>query len=121
MNAQATSNHEYAKGEYAIVSDGLAPSKQVSLAARGEGELGDGDFHIWLMAEPAHRRIAALGGISSDNILDTAADAFHAFWSEDSGMSASPTAPADTRSRSIFIGSMVDGPIRSRLRACSRR
>jgi hypothetical protein len=84
MNAQATSNHEYAKGEYAIVSDGLAPSKQVSLAARGEGELGDGDFHVWLMAEPAHRRIAALGGISSDNILDTAADAFHAFWSEDS-------------------------------------
>ena len=67
MNAQATSNHEYAKGEYAIISDGLAPSKQVSLAARGEGELGDGDFHVWLMAEPAHRRIAALDGISSHN------------------------------------------------------
>jgi hypothetical protein len=36
------------------------------------------------MTEPAHRRIVALDGISEDNILDSAADAFHALWSQDS-------------------------------------
>jgi hypothetical protein len=36
------------------------------------------------MAEPAHRRIAPLDDISSDNNLDTDPDAYHAFWSKDS-------------------------------------
>ena len=39
--AGATSNHQYAKGEYAVIRDGLAPNKQLSLASHGEGELGD--------------------------------------------------------------------------------
>lgn len=82
--ARATSNHHYAKGEYGIIRDGLAPNKQVSLASRGEGELGDEDFHVWLMAEPAHRKIVKLDDISSDNNLDTDPDAYHAFWSKDS-------------------------------------
>ena len=82
--AGATSNHQYAKGEYAIIRHGLAPNKQLSLASHGEGEYGDDNFHVWLMAEPAHRRIMALDNISSDNNLDTDADAYHAFWSKDS-------------------------------------
>jgi hypothetical protein len=82
--ALATSNHQCAKGEYGIIRGGLAPSKQVSLASHGEGEFGDESFHVWLMAEPAHRKIAALDDISSQNNLDTDPDAYHAFWSKDS-------------------------------------
>ena len=83
--AHATSNHEYGKDEYAIIRDGLAPDRQMSLASHGEGELGDGNFHVWLMAEPTHRRIVALPDISPDNNLDTAPDAYHAVWSKDAG------------------------------------
>ena len=83
-SARATSNHEYAKGEYGIIRHGLAPNGQMSLASRGEGELGDGDFHVWLMAEPAHRKMVMLDDISSNNNLDTDPDAYHAFWSKDS-------------------------------------
>ena len=84
LPARATSNHQYAKDEYGIIRDGLAPGKQLSLASHGEGELGDEDFHVWLMAEPAHRRFAKLDAISSDNNLDTDPAAYHAFWSKDS-------------------------------------
>src|SRR5882757_7455485 len=82
--AGATDNHEYAKDEYAIISDGLAPNKRLSLASHGEGEFGDTNFHVWLMAEPTHRRIMALADISSDNNLDTGPNAYDARWSADS-------------------------------------
>jgi len=82
--ARATDNHAYGKNEYARIRGGLAPNGAISLAAHGEGELGDGDFHIWLMAEPAHRKIAALDGIGSDNNLDTGPNAYRAQWSADS-------------------------------------
>jgi hypothetical protein len=82
--AGATSNHEYAKGEYGVIRDGLAPNKQLSLASHGDGELGDDHFHVWLMAEPAHRKLVALDSIGDDNNLDTAPEAYHAFWSKDS-------------------------------------
>lgn len=81
--SRATSNHQYAKGEFGVIRGGLSPSKKISLASHGEGELGDGDFHVWLMSEPEHRPIMALPDIGSDNNLDTAPDAYHAFWSED--------------------------------------
>lgn len=80
--ARATSEHDYARGEYAIIRDGLSPDKQKSLASHADG--GGQNFHVWLMAEPAHRRITALDGISGDNNLDTAPDAYDAFWSPDS-------------------------------------
>lgn len=51
---------------------------------RGDGEGGSDDFHVWLMAEPAHRKIAPLDGIGSDNNLDTGPNAYHATWSADS-------------------------------------
>ena len=81
--AQATSNYEYGKDEYAIISGGLAPNRQVSLASHGGGELGDVNFRLFLMAEPAHRRLMALPGIGSGNNLDTAPAAYHAVWSQD--------------------------------------
>jgi hypothetical protein len=82
--ARATDSYNYGKHEYVTIRQGLAPNKQFSLASHGEGELGDSDFNLWLMAEPAHRRIMALDNINSDTILDTGAGAFHAFWSKDS-------------------------------------
>src|ERR1700761_3888637 len=82
--ALATSNYKYRKNEYVIINRGLAPNKQVSLASHGEGDLGDEGFHVWLMAEPAHRKIEALVNIDENTILDTAADSFNANWSKDS-------------------------------------
>src|SRR5258708_22481628 len=84
--AGATNEHEYAKGEYAIIRHGLAPNEKMSLAAHGDGD-GDGgreSFHVWLMAQPAHRKILALDDISSRNNLDTGPDAYRAVWSADS-------------------------------------
>jgi hypothetical protein len=37
-----------------------------------------------LTAEPAHKVVAPLAGIGSDDVLDTTPDAFHAEWSADS-------------------------------------
>ena len=82
--ARATSEYKYGKDEYVTIRNGLAPNRQLSLASHGGGEDGDDGFHVWLMTEPAHRRIVALEGISEDKILDSAADAFHALWSQDS-------------------------------------
>jgi hypothetical protein len=81
---RATDTHDYTSGEYAIIRDGLAPDKRKSLAAHGDGEGGSENFHVWLMAEPAHRRIAALDDIGDSNNLDTGPDAYHARWSDDS-------------------------------------
>jgi len=82
--ARATSEYNYGKDEFVTIRNGLAPNKQLSLASHGAGETGDDGFHVWLMAEPAHRKIVALEDISEGNILDSAAEAFHAFWSTDS-------------------------------------
>jgi hypothetical protein len=80
----ATDSHDYAKDEYANIRDGLAPNKQMSLASHGADENGVGEFHVWLMSEPAHRRIARLPAIGPEGILDTGPDAYHASWSADS-------------------------------------
>jgi hypothetical protein len=82
LPARATSEHDYARDEFAIIRDGLAPNKQVSLASHGDGDGGRENFHVWLMAEPAHRKIVALDDIGGR--LDTGPDAYYAFWSADS-------------------------------------
>jgi hypothetical protein len=82
--AGATDEHDYDSREYAIIRDGLAPDKHKSLASHGEGPGGRDHFHVWLMAEPSHRKIAALEDISDKNNLDTGPDAYHSFWSTDS-------------------------------------
>jgi hypothetical protein len=81
---RATDSHDYGRNEYPIIRDGLAPNKRFSLATHGDGEGGADNFHVWLMAEPAHRRIAALPGIGSDNNLDTGPQSYRAVWSADS-------------------------------------
>jgi hypothetical protein len=80
----ATSEHQYARGEYATIRHGLAPNGRWSLASHGAGDNNGDDFHVWLMAEPAHRKVMKLDDVSSDNNLDTDPDAYHAFWSKDS-------------------------------------
>ncbi len=82
--AHATSNYGYRKNEYVIIRDGRSPDKRLSVASHGNGELGDEDFHLYLMAEPAHRKIVPLEAIASDDVLDSAAHAYHARWSADS-------------------------------------
>src|SRR4051794_14724848 len=85
--ASATDEHDYARDEYAIIRDGLAPSKQMSLASHADPDDGHGtgrNFHVWLMAEPAHRKLARLPDIGPRGILDTGPDAYHTFWSADS-------------------------------------
>jgi len=86
----ATSEYQYGKDEYVVIEDGLAPNKKLSLAAHGSGEEGTLDFGVWLMAEPAHKRLAILPNMTctSDGVsgacLDSGADAYNAVWSPDS-------------------------------------
>lgn len=80
--ARATSVYEYAKGEDVVIEAGMAPNGHLSLASHGEGEFGSDNFYVYLMAEPAHRRITALDGIT-DN-LDSGPAAFRAAWAPDS-------------------------------------
>jgi len=80
--ARATDEHTYTKGEYALIRDGLAPDKRKSLAAHGDGDGGRDNFHVWLMAEPVHRKLMALDDI--DARLDSGPNAYYAFWSKDS-------------------------------------
>ena len=79
MPARATSVYDYKRNEYVIVDGGLAPNKRFAIAAYGYRA-----FHVYLMAEPAHKPIAALASIDNDAILDTGPSAYHAVWSPDS-------------------------------------
>jgi hypothetical protein len=81
---RATDEHTYDKDEYGIIRDGLSPDRKMSLASHGDGDGGNENFHVWLMSEPAHRRIARLAGIGPEGILDTGPNAYHASWSADS-------------------------------------
>ncbi len=80
--ARATSVYEYAKGEDVVIEGGMAPNGHLSLASHGEGEFGSDNFYVYLMAEPAHRRITALDGITHN--LDSGPAAFRAAWAPDS-------------------------------------
>jgi hypothetical protein len=80
--AQATSSYTYAKDEYVTVTNGAAPDHRYAIAAHGNGELGDVDFHLYLMAEPGHRVIGPLEEVK--DILDTGPTAYTAEWSADS-------------------------------------
>jgi hypothetical protein len=82
--AHATAEHQYGKREYAIIEDGRAPNGTLSLASHGDGESGHDNFHIYLMSEPGHRKLATLDNIGDENILDTAPGAYHAAWAPDS-------------------------------------
>jgi hypothetical protein len=78
----ATSNYEYKPEEYVVISDGRSPDGKYSIAAHGEGELGDENFHLYLMNAETDKNIAALEEVT--DTLDTGADAFYAKWSANS-------------------------------------
>lgn len=78
----ATSNQEYGPNEYTVIDGGLSPDRKYSIAAHGSGELGYGNFHIYLMNALTGKKIGPLEEIK-DN-LDTGADAFYAKWSPNS-------------------------------------
>jgi len=84
VQAHATSEHTYEKNEYLVIQGGGAPNKLLSIASHGKGEGGRDDFHLYLMAEPAHRTIAQLPGIGPGDVLDTGPDAYRARWAPDS-------------------------------------
>ena len=117
--ARATDEHDYEKGEYAIIRDGLAPDKHKSLAAHGEGPGGHGDFHVWMMAEPAHRKIEALADISDKNNLDTGPNAYHTFCRRIRGTSRSAFAATAMSCNSISTPSPAAARDRCRAPACS--
>jgi hypothetical protein len=84
----ATSIHKYGKHEFSIIVDGRAPNKRFSVASHQDGE-SNGEFwnerfNLYLMAEPAHRKIAPLDLKGKIGGLDTGADAYSAIWSADS-------------------------------------
>ena len=78
----ATSNYEYKPDEYVVIADGKAPNGQYAIAAHGEGELGDENFHLYLMDAKTGKVIDPLGEVKDP--LDTGAEAFRARWSADS-------------------------------------
>jgi hypothetical protein len=80
--AGATSNYEYKPDEYVVISDGRSPDGKYSIAAHGEGELGDENFHLYLMNAETGQKIGILDKVK--DTLDTGADAFYARWSADS-------------------------------------
>lgn len=86
--ARATTEYAYAKSEDVVIDSGLAPNGRLSLASHGEGPSGNDKFHIYVMAEPAHRRIAVLDDITSKDILDSGPTAFYTDWAPDSGHAA---------------------------------
>lgn len=98
--ANATANYAYKKSEYVTIGRGMAPSGKYSIAAHGDGELGYDNFHLYLMAEPGHRRIGPLEEVK--DILDTAASAFSASWSPDSRF-VGITHRADRRVEALHI------------------
>jgi hypothetical protein len=83
--AHATAVYDYKINEYVVVDHGRAPNGKFSIAAHGEGQGGSDNFHLYLMAEPAHEPVAALPSIDSHVILDSGPGAFYARWSPDSG------------------------------------
>ncbi len=80
--AGATSNYEYKPDEYVIITDGRSLDGKYSIVAHGEGELGDENFHLYLMNAETGKTIDTLEQVK--DTLDTGADAFYASWSADS-------------------------------------
>ena len=80
--ALATDNYEYGADEYVTITKGLSPDGRFSITAHGEGELGYGNFHLFLTDAITGRHIGPLDEVAP--ILDTEAGAFGAIWSKDS-------------------------------------
>lgn len=82
LRLNATSNYEYKPDEYLLINDGRSSDGKYSIAAHGEGEFGDDNFHLYLMNAKTGKKIGPLDQVK--DTLDTGADAFYAKWSPDS-------------------------------------
>ncbi len=80
--ALATSNYQYGPDEYVTIAKGISPNAKYAITARGEGEYGYDNFHIFLTDAVTGKKIGPLEEIVET--LDTGADAFCAKWSKDS-------------------------------------
>ena len=81
--ARASAGHDDKQTDYVVVDGGRAPDNRFSIAAHREWQ-GGGKFQLYLMAEPAHEKIASLGSIDAHAVLESAASAFAARWAPDS-------------------------------------
>ena len=73
---------QYKPGEYVTITNGKSPDGNYAIAAHGEGDLGDDNFHLYLMDGKTGHKIGPLEEIKDP--LDTGAEAFTAKWSADS-------------------------------------
>ena len=80
-SAAATDNYVYRVGEYVTISGGRSPDGRWSIAAHGGGEYGYDGFDLYLMGEPAHKKLASL---RIGEHLDTAPLSNVALWAPDS-------------------------------------
>lgn len=80
--ASVAENYTYKPGEYAVITNGKSPDGRFSIAAHGDGDDGYDNFHIYLIAEPGHKKIGPLEEIV--DFLDTGPKSFYASWSKDS-------------------------------------
>ncbi len=77
----ATATYQYKPDEYVTINHGKSPDGAYSIAAHGEGEYGDENFHLYLIKASTGERLGALAEIT--DVLDTGASAFYAKWSSD--------------------------------------
>lgn len=77
--AWATSHYEYGADEYVTIARGISPDGKLAITTHGEGDLGYGNFHVYLTDAATGRKIGAMGEIA--DTLDTGAGAFCASWS----------------------------------------
>ena len=77
----ATWNYQYGPDEYVTVANGISPDGKIAITTHGSGELGDEDFHLYLIEVTTGKNIARLEEITE--FLDTAAGAFGVQWSRD--------------------------------------
>lgn len=105
--ATATDNHTYQVDEYATISGGRSPDGRWSIAAHGEGEYGYDHFHLYLMREPVHERLAAL---PTGEHLDTGPLSIVGNWSSDSS-SVVVLYRSDRRILDVALFNVVDGKV----------
>ena len=77
----ATDNYDYRDDEYALISGGRSPDGRWSIAAHGGGPYGYDEFHLYLLREPAHEKLAPL---STHEHLDTGPLSIVGLWAPDS-------------------------------------
>ena len=108
LPAAATSNHAYGPDEWAPIADAASPDGRLRVVAHGEGELGIDGFGLHL-ARADGTRLGPLTG-PDDPFLDTAPDAYRAFWAPDSRHVA-VTFRADRHEVETSIWTVGDGRI----------